>query len=113
MHVAGLFPSKRESDATQTMDTCSHTWPSTNLRFHITHRATPRRMENARARKQQGIEYMRRIGNSRQPFQSADGKRENQVSLDSTGARSATDGPFRTLPRASKREPWHGQSHVV
>src|SRR5688572_15091765 len=63
---------------------------------------------------QDRVENVRRAGNGRQPFQPANCELEDHDSpFFSIGARSATDGPFSTLPSASKREPWQGQSQVV
>jgi len=54
---------------------------------------------------QQRVKYLRCAGNPRQPFEAPDDELKNQVPFPSIGARSATEGPFNTLPSASKRDP--------
>ena len=90
----------------------AHSGPSANLRLDFADRAEARRMKQSGRAKQERVEHLRGTRNSREKFQPPDDNRENQV-LSSTGARSATDGPFNTLPSASNRDPWHGQSQVV
>ena len=54
---------------------------------------------------QQRVEHLWSAGNARQPSEASDDEFKNQVPFPSIGARSATEGPFNTLPSASKRDP--------
>ena len=106
MNVAGLFPVKKETGAAQTVHAASHSRPGPNLSFDVTDRSQPGRLKQASSAEQERVEHLRGPGNTRQPFQPPDNELEDQVSFAcSTGARSATDGPFKTLPSASKRDP--------
>lgn len=111
--MARLFAVAKKADAAQPMNAHAHPGPSADRAFDYRNRPKPPRAKERGRRGQQRVENLRRAGNSRQPLQPVNDEFENQSSLFSTGARSATDGPFRTFPSASKREPWQGQSHVV
>src|SRR2546423_6687230 len=103
----------KETNAAKSMDADAHFGPGPHARLTRAYRAQQCGMKRARRAEEHRVEGLRRARDSREPFESPDGERKNYVSLFSTGARSATDGPFSTLPSGSKREPWQGQSQVV
>jgi hypothetical protein len=105
MDVAGLFPAKKETDAAESMHADPHPGPSANLCLDFANRAEARGMKQPGGTEQQRVEQLRRTRNLREPFQPADDERKNQAPFSSIGARSATDGPFNTLPTASNRDP--------
>src|SRR5688500_8458470 len=114
MKVAAFPSAKKESYPAETMHPRTHFGHFTCRRFHRADRAQASRMKKGGRGEQQRVEKVRRAGNGRQPFQPANCELEDHDSpFSSIGARSATDGPFSTLPSASKREPWQGQSQVV
>ena len=113
MNMAAFLSTKKEPDSTQAMNSRPNSGHFGRGLFDGANGTQTRRMKKRGRAEQHRVENLRRAGNGRQPFQPANCKRENHESPFSTGARSATDGPFRTLPRASKREPWQGQSQVV
>ena len=112
MNMARLPALVEKSDPAQPMDTHPHPRPTANRSFDRRDCPEPRWVKQRCRRKQERVENLGRAGNSPEPLQPVNDELENQ-SFVSTGARSATDGPFRTFPSASKREPWQGQSHVV
>lgn len=111
--MARFLAVMEKSDAAEPMDPYAHPRPLANRGFDRRHRPQPRRVKERGCRSQERVEDQRRAGNSREPLQSANDELKNQSPLGSTGARSATDGPFNTFPCASNREPWQGQSQVV
>lgn len=113
VQVTEFFPSKAEADAAEAMNSRAHSGKFGYRLFDGADGAQPCRMKKRGRCEQHRIENLRCAGNGREPFQPANCKLENHESPFSTGARSATDGPFSTLPSASKREPWQGQSQVV
>ena len=108
-----LMPSIFEADPTKAMDAQRHAKGAAGLTFERFSYAERTAIEENRRHQQHRIKNLRRAGDGREPFQPPNYERENHEPLFSIGARSATDGPFNTLPSASKREPWQGQSHVV
>ncbi len=102
-----------KADAAKPMNSHLRPRPMTDGGFNRAHCAKPGGAKERRPGEQHRVENLRRAGDPRQPLQPVNDKPKNQSPLGSTGARSATDGPFKTFPRASNREPWHGQSHVV
>jgi hypothetical protein len=100
-------------DAAKPMNLHLRPRPLADGGFNRAHRAKPSRAKERGPGEQHRVENLRRTGDPRQPFQPVNDELKNQSPLGSTGARSATDGPFNTFPSASNREPWHGQSHVV
>ena len=113
MNVARFPSAVEESDSSQPVNCHPHSRPAADGGFNLCYCPEARRTEHRRAHEQHRVENERRARNSRQPFQSANDELKDQSAFGSTGARSATDGPFNTFPRASNREPWQGQSHVV
>ena len=114
MNVTAFPSAKKEPHAAETMHSRAHLGHSAGRRFDSADRLKTSRIENGGRGQQDRVENLRCAGNGRQPFQPANCKLEDHDSLFlSIGARSATDGPFNTLPTASKREPWQGQSQVV
>ena len=113
VNVAGLFPLKKETDTAETMDAGPHAGPSADLRFDFADRPKTRRMKQAGRAEQHGVKNLRGARDAGEPFQPANGELKDQVPFSFTGSRSATDGPFKTFPNASNRDPWQGQSQVV
>lgn len=105
MDVAGLRAAKEEPNPAESMGADAKLRPRAHAGFNRADAAETGRAKQSCQREQQRVENLRRAGDFRQPSQPPNGERKNQVSLFSTGARSATDGPFSTLPSASKREP--------
>ncbi len=105
VNVAGLFAVKKETDAAKAMHASLPTGPPANLNFDFAYRSETGRVKQAGRTEQHGVENLRRAGDATEPFQPANDKVKNQVPLPSTGARSATDGPFTTFPSASNRDP--------
>ena len=114
MNVAAFSSAKKEPDSAEPMHTRAHLVHFTRRRFNGADRSQTSRVKKRRRGEQHCVENLRRAGNGCEPFQPANCEREDHESpFFSIGARSATDGPFKTLPYASKREPWQGQSQVV
>jgi len=103
--MAGLFSVETEIDTAKAMDPCLHAGPSPHFVLDFTNRPDARRMKQTGHAKEQRVENLGRRRDPRQPAEAPDDEPKNQVSLASTGARSAMDGPFNTLPSASKRDP--------
>ena len=113
VEMAAFLSVEKEAYSAKAMNPRSYPGQFVHRFFNGADGSQTRRMKKRRRAEQHRIENLRRAGNGRQPFQPADREEENHASPSSIGARSATDGPFKTLPRASKREPWQGQSQVV
>ena len=114
MYVAAFPSAKKEPHPAETMRTRTDFGNLARRRFHRADRSQSSRMKKRGRSEQHRVENVRRAGNGRQPFQPPHCELEDHDSpFFSTGARSATEGPFSTLPNASKREPWQGQSQVV
>ena len=114
MNVAAFSSAKKEPDSAEPMHTRAHLVHFKRRRFNGADRSQTSRVKKRRRGEQHCVENLRRAGNGCEPFQPANCEREDHESpFFSIGARSATDGPFKTLPYASKREPWQGQSQVV
>src|SRR5687767_3121979 len=113
MNVAAFLSAKKETHPAETMHSRSHLGHCARGRFDGADRSQASRMKKSGRGEQHRVENLRCAGNGREPFQPANCKVEDHDSASfSIGARSATDGPFNTLPSASKREPWQGQSQV-
>src|SRR5438105_2065356 len=113
MNMTRFLAAKKETDAAEPMNADTHTGASAHGRFNLADGAEPLPIKQSGRGEEHRVKNLRRPWNSREPFQPPNSEREDYVSAFSTGARSATEGPFSTLPSASKREPWQGQSHVV
>ncbi|MEY2510682.1 MAG: hypothetical protein QOE26_1445 [Verrucomicrobiota bacterium] len=81
VNVTRLFPPKKETDSSETMDTNPHIGPSSNLRFDFANRPETRRMKQAGRAEQQGVENLRRAGNLCEPAQFSNDKREYHKSI--------------------------------
>lgn len=106
--VAAFLSTEKETDSAQAMNPRPYSRQFRRGLFDGADGAQSRRMKKRRRAEQHRVENLGRAGNSRQPFQSANCKREDHEPpsrVGGIGARSATDGPFKTLPKASKREP--------
>ena len=103
--MAGLFPPQKETDAAQAMHACLDSRPPAHFGLDFAYGPETRRMKQAGRPEQYGVKNLRRARDAGEPFQPANDEAENQVSSLSIGARSATAGPFNTLPSASKRDP--------
>ena len=114
MNVTAFLAAEKKSNSAKTMHADPHLGNFARGHFDRADRPQAPRMKERRDAQKHGVENLRSTWNGREPFQPTHSELEDHPwSSFSTGARSATEGPFRTLPCASKREPWQGQSHVV
>ena len=105
MDMAALLSAKKEAYSAKAMNPRPYPGQFVHRFIDGADGTQHRRMKERGGEEQDRVKNLRRAGDGRQPFQPANCELENHDSSFSMCARSATEGPFSTLPSASKREP--------